>query len=128
MQSILKELDPDRVEERRRHRLKRRVYQSAGPNECWHVDGYDKLKPFGFPIHAAVDGYSRRVLWLKVERTNNKPEVIANHYLECVKELQGCPRLLRTDPGTENGIMATMQCYLRANDGDEFSGEKAHRY
>ena len=21
------------------------------------IDGYDKLKPFGFPIHACIDGY-----------------------------------------------------------------------
>ena len=27
-----------------------------GPNWCWHIDGYDKLKPFGFPIHACIDG------------------------------------------------------------------------
>lgn len=128
VQMVLKELDPDGTEERRRHRLKRRAYKSSGPNECWHVDGYDKLKPFGFPIHGAIDGYSRRVLWLKVTRTNNNPAVIANYYLECVKELEGCPRLLRTDPGTENGMMATIQCCLRANDDDELSGEKAHRY
>ena len=28
-----------------------------GPNHVWHLDGYDKLKPFGFPIHACIDGY-----------------------------------------------------------------------
>ena len=27
-----------------------------GPNWCWHIDGYDKLKAFGFPIHACIDG------------------------------------------------------------------------
>jgi hypothetical protein len=61
-------------------------------------------------MEQSVDGYSRRVLWLKVERTNNNPVVIANYYLECVTELQGCLRLLRTDPGTDNGTMAAMQC------------------
>ena len=127
VQRILKELDPNGTEERMQHRLKRRTYRSNGLNECWHVDGYDKLKPFGFPIHGAIDGYSRRVLWLKVARTNNNPIVIANFYVECVKELQGCPRLLRTDAGTENGTMAAIQCHLRANDDDELSGEKAHR-
>ena len=44
------------------------------------------------------------------------------------KELEGCPRLLRTDPGTENGAMAAIQCCLRASDEDELAGEKAHRY
>ena len=112
VQIILKQLDPDGTEERKRHRLKRRTYRSSGPNECWHIDGYDKLKPFGFPVHGAIDGYSRRVLWLKVTRTNNNPEVIAKYYLECVQEHRGCPRLLRTDPGTENGTMAAIQCYL----------------
>ena len=29
-----------------------------GPNWCWHIDGYDKLKPFGFPIHVCIDGVS----------------------------------------------------------------------
>ncbi len=112
VQRILKELDPNGTEERKRHRVKRRTYRSNGPNECWHVDGYDKLKLFGFPIHGVVDGYSRRVLWLKVARTNNNPVVIANYYVECVKELQGCPRILRANPGTENGTMAAIQCYL----------------
>ena len=57
VQSLLKEVDPVGTEERRKHRVKRRTYSSNGPNECWHVDGYDKLKPFGFPIHGAVDGF-----------------------------------------------------------------------
>jgi len=128
VQSLLKELDPVGTEERRKHRLKRRTYFSSGPNECWHVDGYDKLKPFGFPIHGAVDGYSRRVLWSKVTPSNNNPSIVGNFFLDCVSEFQGCPKLLRTDPGTENILMATMQCLLRANGNDEFSGEKAHRY
>ncbi|CAB4004246.1 Hypothetical predicted protein [Paramuricea clavata] len=51
VQRILKELDPNGTEERKLHRIKRSTYRSNGPNECWHVDGYDKLKPFGFPIH-----------------------------------------------------------------------------
>ena len=46
VQSLLKEMDPVGTEERRKHRLKRRTYSSSGPNECWHVDGYDKMKPF----------------------------------------------------------------------------------
>jgi len=23
----------------------------------WHLDGYDKLKPYGFAVHCCVDGY-----------------------------------------------------------------------
>ena len=41
----------------KRHKLKRRKYNSPGPNYYWHVDGNDKLKPFYFPIRGAVDCY-----------------------------------------------------------------------
>ena len=57
---ILKSLDPEGVFLRSRHRFRRRSYSVKGPNFMWHMDGYDKLKPFGFPIHGAIDGYSRR--------------------------------------------------------------------
>jgi len=63
---ILKVLDPDGVETRSRRRLQRQKYRSKGPDFIWHIDGYDKLKPFGFCIHGAIDGYSRRILWLRV--------------------------------------------------------------
>ena len=75
---ILKKLDPTGVELRRSHRLQRRIYLSRvciytasmhvtiasygfiifvqGPNFCWHLDGYDKLSPFGFHIHGCIDG------------------------------------------------------------------------
>ena len=44
------------------------------------------------------------------------------------KELKGCPRLLRTDPGTESGTIAAIQFCLRAHDEDELASEKARRY
>ena len=47
--------------------------------------GYDKLKHFGFPIHGAIDGYSRKILWLEVARSNNKPEIPARFFLECLR-------------------------------------------
>lgn len=113
VQRLLKELDPEGCALRKAKRLKRRKYRSLGPNHCWHIDGYDKLSPYGFPIHAAIDGWSRRIMSLKVCRSNNFPEIPASFYLQCVAENKGCPEKLRTDNGTENGIMATMQCMFR---------------
>ena len=34
------------------------LFTSQGPNFAWHCDGYDKLKPFGLPIHGCIDGYN----------------------------------------------------------------------
>lgn len=70
---VLKELDPDGVQERRSRTLRRRMYYTPGPNHSWHVDSHDKLKPYSFPVHDCIDGCSRKVLWLNVCRTNNDP-------------------------------------------------------
>jgi len=96
---ILKALNPDGVEQRSSRRLRRRQYRSQGPNYIWHVDGYDRLKPYGFCIHGAIDGYSRRTMWLEVGRSNNNPRVIASYFLGCVKELSGVPCIIRGDQG-----------------------------
>lgn len=52
----MRTLDPEGVSARLRHRLTRRVYVNKGPNYLIHIDGYDKLKRYGFPIHGAIDG------------------------------------------------------------------------
>ena len=77
VQDMLKELDPDGTKLRKAHRLKRRSYVNRGHNDSWHMDGYDKLKAFGFAIHGAIDGFSRKILWLEVARSNNSPDNIA---------------------------------------------------
>jgi len=50
---LLREMDPEGVDARQARRLRRRVYKSKGPNYLVHIDGYDKLKPYGFAIHGA---------------------------------------------------------------------------
>ena len=40
----------------------------------------------------------------------------------------GYPARLYSDHGTENGIIAGVQCYLRSDGVDEYSGAKAHKY
>ena len=118
---LLRELDPDGCQQRKEHKLKRRQYHNAGPNAVWHADGYDKLKPYGFPVHGCIDGWSRRLLWLVVTRSNNSPDNIGSYFLDAVKTCGGCPRELVTDLGTENKIMASMQAFFRDD-------ENAHRY
>ena len=123
---LLREMDPDGCEMRRRHRLQRRTYVNPGPNFCWHTDGYDKLKPYGFPIHACFDGFSRKVLWLRVTRTNNDPVIVARSYLSVVTENGGCPKKVRTDCGTENGLLAAVQCYFMADIDSHIYGSSPH--
>lgn len=123
--AIQKELDPIGVLERKQRRLKRRVYHNKGPNYLLHVDGYDKLKRFGFSIHGCVCGFSRRVLWLRVGRSNNDPKVIASYFLDFLRELRGVPRCIRSDEGTENCIIADIQRAFRWYHDDDMAGEKS---
>ena len=79
---ILREEDPFGSLFRKPRYIKPRVFTCDGPNNTWHVDGNDKLKPYGFPIHGCIDGFLRKVLWLKVTRGNKNPVVPASYFLE----------------------------------------------
>ena len=59
---------------------------------------------------------------------SNNQRVPARLYLDAVHSLKGCPRIVRSDCGTENIIIAAMQCYFRVNDNDEHGGLQAHQY
>jgi len=70
--------------------------------ETYHIDGNDKLKKWGICIHGGIDGFSRKLLWLKASTTNNNPIVIANYFLQNIKTNGFTPKILRMDKGTEN--------------------------
>ncbi len=125
---LLGVLDPEGVALRSHGRLHRRQYICGGPNHVWHIDGWDKLKQFGFAVHACIDGFSRKILWLHVNRSNNNPAVIAGYYLKTVKRLNRVPRLVRSDRGTENGLVRLLQIALRLNHNDTLSGYQSFRY
>ncbi|KAL7374928.1 hypothetical protein ABVT39_009216 [Epinephelus coioides] len=99
-----------------------------GPNYIWHVDGYDKLKPFGLALSGCIDGFSRKIMWLVCGPTNNNPFVIAHNYINCAKNVGVVPMRLRTDLGTENGTMATIQCTLRHVHTDYYASSSSHSY
>ena len=59
---------------------------------------------------------------------SNKPDIVANFYYDYVKQIQGCPVIVRSDCGTENGIIAAAQSFLRHVGDDMFAGIDAHKY
>lgn len=123
---ILKICDPEGIEGRFGNKLRRREYLSPGPNFLWHLDGYDKLKQFGFAIHGCVDGYSRMIMWLEVASTNNDPKVTAHYCLSTIKEKGFVPTIVRSDKGTENTLTGLLQICLRNKHNDKLSGDKSY--
>ena len=104
---------PDGVSQRLRNRLRRRQYRAKGPNYLWHIDGYDKVKPFGFCIHGCIDGFSRGIMWLEVGSTNNDSRVVAKYILNCIRQIGVTATILRADYGTENVKVAGIQRFFR---------------
>jgi hypothetical protein len=112
---LLRQMDPIASDNRRHHRLVRRTYRSKGPDNTWHIDGYDKLRPYGFLISGCIDGYSRRIMWLKCSYTNHDPAVIAGYFVETADCQNGFPEVCRTDCGTENVTVAAIQTFVTRN-------------
>ena len=54
------------------------------------IDGYEKLKPL-----------NRRILWLEVASSNNDRKIVAQYYLDCVRQLRATARIILGDRGTE---------------------------
>ena len=121
----MKTIDPEVAGRRKAHRLKRRVYVSQGPNFVWHIDGYDKLKPFGFPIHGAIDSFNRKILWLNICPSNNDPYFISYFYVNCISSLKCVPRRIRGDRGSKNVVVAGTHRYLRGENQDSMSGHSS---
>ena len=58
---LLRFVDSEGVDSRSRNRLRRRLYRNLGSNFTWHIDSYDKLKPFGICINGAIGGCPRLI-------------------------------------------------------------------
>ncbi|KAI7789952.1 hypothetical protein IRJ41_006707 [Triplophysa rosa] len=89
------------------------AYNIRGPNYVWHIDGYDELKPYGICINGCIDGFSRKIIWLEANKTNNDSRVIASYFINAVAENNGYPQRIRIDRGTENNHIAEMQIFFR---------------
>ncbi len=119
VRQVIGVLDPAGVRIRSRKRLKRRLYHSNGPNYLWHIDSYDKLRPYGICVHGAIDGFSRLIIWLEAYFTSSNPALVSGYYVDAVTTLGACPLKVRADLGTENSHVEQMHCFLRANEAGD---------
>ena len=81
-------------------------------------------------MKGCICGYSRKTIYLEVDKSNNNLEIPARSYLVAVQDTKGwpLPMIVRSDCGSENVLVDAIKSYFRADGADEFAGSKAHQY
>lgn len=99
------------VEARQRVSLNRRIYSVPAPNCLWHIDGLHCLIRWKIVVHGAIDGFSRRVVYLHASN-NNRADTVSHLFREAVEDC-GWPSRVRSDKGGENVEVARMMVAVR---------------
>ena len=66
------------------------VYSIPDPNYLWHMDGNLKLVMYGVVLHAAIDGYSRYIIYIEVN-VNNRAPIVLEAFKRGVEQVQQIP-------------------------------------
>lgn len=98
---------PSEVEMRKRMmRRKKGQFLVPGPNYQWCIDGHDKLKAYGFQIYAAIDAYSRNIIWFYVGPSASTALSVLKQYLAACDAYGFRPWYLQADRGSETPLVA----------------------
>lgn len=123
LRDSLHRIDSEGVVARRKVRLHRRIYNVMSPNHLWHIDTNHKLIRWRFVVVGGIDGFSRRVMFLKC-CDNNKSETVHQCFLSGVSEY-GIPNRVRSDKGLENIDVANFMILNRGPTG-MITGRSTH--
>ena len=90
----LHRVNPAAVRARQCTTVARWAYTVPAPNSLWHIDGLHCLIRWQFVIHGGIDGFSRRIVYLKAS-INNRSETVLQ-FMKAVNEC-GWPSRVRSD-------------------------------
>ena len=98
----------------------RRKYFVPWPNSLWHLDGHHSLIRWGFVVHGCIDGFSRRIIFLKVA-TNNLAATVLHYFIEAIESDGGLwPSRVRVDRGVENVLVCDAMNEARGENRGSF--------
>jgi hypothetical protein len=104
-------------------------YTTSGPNFLWCLDGHDKFSEYAIQIYAAIDAYSRKIIWYYVGNSNRTAISVVRQYFTAVQATGICPRFIRTDRGTETVLLSDLHfsLYIEAALREQWSDEDYQR-
>jgi hypothetical protein len=89
------------------------VEDSTGPNHIWHMIGFMKMAEFGLEMYAAIDEYSRYVLWIYVGVPSRTAVSVYRQYLDAVSDSKHLPQIVRTNLHAETTLVGDAHWALR---------------
>lgn len=114
----LMRVSSDLVQVRHHTAIRRRVYSVPAPNCLWHIDGLHCLIRWRIVVHGAIDGFSRRIVYLRAS-DNNRADTVMNLFRLAVHDC-GWPSRVRSDKGGENIEVARAMLAVRG------TGRRSH--
>ena len=98
--------------------VSRRIYQVPWPNSLWYLDGHHALIRWKIIIHGCIDGFSRRIMFL---RCNSKDfaETVLVLFLDAIKHDENLwPSRIRVDKGVANALVCDAMVQARGREGE----------
>lgn len=113
MYDTFRDFFPGKVTDRWRTMKRRRLgWTTPGPDFIWSIDGYEKLKAFGFQVYAGIDAHSRHIVWFYIGVSSTTQRSIVGQYLEVIKQRGIMPNIIRSDRGVETALVAGAHFFL----------------
>jgi hypothetical protein len=78
----------------------------------WSIDAHLKLSFWGIEVYAAIDTYSRYIIWIYVGVSATTAVSTARQFLDTIEEIGFIPQIVRSDRGSETSLIADIQWTL----------------
>ncbi|KAG9261338.1 hypothetical protein AMEX_G26349 [Astyanax mexicanus] len=103
----------------------RRTYSVPGPKSLMHIDTNHKLIRYNIVIFGAVDGFSRKIVYLSA--ADNNLSSTALYLFQQSVDKYGIPSRVRSDKGGENRDVASFMISTRGmNRSSHIAGRSVH--